>query len=87
MSGADMRTETRARKRTRAHTHVDTHRSRVAKTLDLSVLNDSLEAVTSYSGSTVIHSGFHRGGMLAGGPVAWMPEHVSGESSPSAKLS
>lgn len=30
---------------------------------------------------------FHRGGMLAGGPVALMPEHVSGESSPSTKLS
>lgn len=30
---------------------------------------------------------FHRGGMLAGGPLVLMPEHVSGETSPSMKLS
>lgn len=30
---------------------------------------------------------FCRGCMLAGGPVVWMPEHVSGESVPSMKLS
>lgn len=56
MSVADVKTGTRK--------ETNTNRSRDARSLHLSILNDSLEV--SQSGST-LHSGFCRGGILAEG--------------------
>ena len=69
------------------HGNTRTNRSRDAQTLDLSVLNDSIEAVTSSLDSTAIHSGF-------AGVVCWQEAQLRGcqsmcqeKASPSMKLS